>query len=61
MFAPFKALARRLFVAPQDPHLRDEAYLAQALDLHDLENRMRELERGRRERSALGPFGIALR
>ena len=39
----------------------DEQYLSEALDLHDLETRMRQLDRGRREVAALGPYGIALR
>jgi len=31
-----------------------DAFLAQAIDLHDLERRMRELDRPRR----IGPFGL---
>ena len=39
----------------------DEKYLAEAVDLNDLETRMRQLDRGRRELNALGPFGMALK
>ena len=61
MFAVFNALAR--FVAPtsSDVPNSDERYLAEALDLHDLETRMRQLDRGRREQAALGPYGIVPR
>jgi Protein of unknown function (DUF3563) len=42
--------------APGDPDIdtRAEAFLAQAVDLHDLERRMRDLDRQRR----IGPFGL---
>jgi hypothetical protein len=61
MFAVFSALARLLAPASSDVPNSDERYLAEALDLNDLEMRMRQLDRGRREQSALGPFGIATR
>jgi hypothetical protein len=61
MFSVFNALARLLVPTPADVANSDEKYLAEALDLLDLETRMRQLDRGRREVAALGPFGIALK
>lgn len=41
------ALFRQLFhTSPHDVQDRDEAYLAQAVDMADLERRMRQLDRG---------------
>lgn len=60
MFAVFSALTRLLAPMSSDVPNSDERYLAEALDLNDLETRMRQLDRGRREQAALGPFGIAL-
>jgi hypothetical protein len=61
MFSVFNALARLLVPTSADVANSDEKYLAEALDLQDLETRMRQLDRGRREVAALGPFGIALK
>jgi hypothetical protein len=61
MFAVINALARFLAPTPSDVSNTDERYLAEAIDLNDLETRMRQLDRGRREQAALGPFGIARR
>jgi len=61
MFSVFSALARLLVPKSSDVPNSDEKYLAEAVDLHDLETRMRQLDRGRREQAALGPFGIALK
>ncbi|MBX3641700.1 MAG: DUF3563 family protein [Rubrivivax sp.] len=61
MLSLFHALARLLVPTSADVPYSDEQYLSEALDLHDLETRMRQLDRGRREVAALGPYGIALR
>ena len=61
MFAVFNGLARFLAPTPSDVPNTDERYLAEAVDLNDLETRMRQLDRGRREQALLGPFGIAPR
>ncbi len=61
MFAVFSALARFFVPTSSDVPTTDESFLAEAVDLNDLETRMRQLDRGRREQAALGPFGIALR
>lgn len=53
---PIYSFLKRLLPAIESQHERDEAYLAEAIDLHDLERRMRVIdERGRR-----GPASIAL-
>ena len=39
-----RGLLKALTPTVQPRHVRDEAYLAQAVDLHDLERRMRELD-----------------
>lgn len=61
MFSLFPALARLLVPSSSDVTNSDEKYLAEAVDLNDLETRMRQLDRGRRDLAALGPFGIALK
>lgn len=61
MLSMFHALARLLVPSSFDTTNSDEKYLAESLDLNELETRMRQLERGRREMAALGPFGIALK
>jgi len=61
MFAVFSALARVLVPSSVAAPGSDEKYLAEAVDLNDLETRMRQLDRGRREQAALGPFGIMLK
>jgi len=61
MPAMLNALARFFALRSADAPNSDERFLAEAVDLQDLEMRMRQLDRGRRELSALGPFGIALK
>jgi hypothetical protein len=61
MFAVFTVLSRLLVPSPTEVQDRDEKYLSEAVDIHDLENRMRQLDHDRREQAALGPYGIALR
>jgi len=39
----------------------DEAYLAESVDLVDLEMRMRQLEQHRRSGPADGPYGLFIR
>ena len=55
MSAFFKFIkALRVNVEPQ--HVRDEAYLAESVDIYDLERRMRELD----QRAQNGPANIGL-
>jgi hypothetical protein len=54
---PLLALFRQLFQPSTPPALaRDEAYLAEAVDMADLERRMRQLDRGERD-APLPPVG----
>ena len=53
---PIYSFLKRLLPTIESQQERDEAYLAEAVDLHDLERRMRAIdERGRR-----GPAATAL-
>jgi hypothetical protein len=61
MLSIFNVLSRLLTPSPTELQDRDEKYLSEAVDIYDLENRMRQLDRDRRERAALGPYGVALR
>lgn len=61
MFSVFNALAHLLVPSPSNVPNSDEKYLAESVDLNDLETRMRQLDRGRRDLAALGPYGIALK
>ena len=40
---------------------RDQAYLAQSVDIYDLERRMRQIEAGTRALTNSGPYGIFMR
>lgn len=42
-------------------HERDEAYLAEAVDIYDLERRMREIDSRARNSSCEPPFSLGLR
>jgi hypothetical protein len=54
---PLLALFRQLFQRSASSSLpRDEAYLAEAVDMADLERRMRQLDRGERD-APLPPVG----
>jgi hypothetical protein len=54
-------LIKNLLPRTESPYRRDEAYLAQAVDIYDLERRMREIdERGRGLWPNL-PFMVGLR
>jgi hypothetical protein len=40
---------------------RDEKYLAESVDIYDLERRMREVDSGRHNLYAIGSYGIFMR
>jgi hypothetical protein len=61
MFTLLSSLSRLFTASPDAVQDRDEKYLSAAIDLYDLENRMRQLERERPEQVAIGPYGIALK
>jgi len=53
---------RRLFsITPVSAQDRDERYLADATDIHDLERRMRQVDSGRHNLYAIGSYGILMR
>lgn len=52
---------KQLFSAPSQ-HEQDEAYLAQAVDIYDLERRMRQLDRRRYDAQRHGgAYGLFMR
>jgi hypothetical protein len=54
-------LIKALLPSFPSQHDRDEAYLAEAVDIYDLERRMREIDaRGRNVPQGL-PFGFSMR
>jgi hypothetical protein len=56
---PLLALIRDLFQpAARSASERDEAYLAQAVDMADLERRMRQLDRGERDAPLPPVYGV---
>ena len=55
LFALFRALFQR---SPHDPSTREEAYLAQAVDMCDLKRRIRDIEHGRSGLASTTPLGV---
>lgn len=55
------ALTRFFGKSPTDAQDRDAAYLAQAVDIYDLERRMRQIDTGRQNLVSSGPYGIFMR
>lgn len=61
MFSVFNAI-KDLFTASADPAQdRDNQYLAESSDIHDLERRMRQVDSGRHNLYAIGAYGIFMR
>ena len=61
MLSLFKALSK-LFVPSQgDVQQRHQNYLSQAVDMQDLEVRMRHLDGGHRSIYRTGPHGVFMR
>lgn len=56
----FLDFLRTLVPFMQSQRERDETYLAEALDIYDLERRMRQLEARGRHASSDVPFGLGL-
>ena len=53
---------RNLFDVSATPSQdRDDQYLAQAVDIYDLERRMRQVDSGRHNLYAIGAYGIFMR
>jgi hypothetical protein len=53
-----KSLFQRSATTPQD---RDEHYLAEAVDIYDLERRIRQVDSGRHNVYAIGDYGVFVR
>ena len=61
MNAILKSLAS-LFTATESPEQdRDDQYLAESVDIYDLERRMRQVDSGRHNLYAIGSYGIFIR
>ncbi|MBN8491975.1 MAG: DUF3563 family protein [Burkholderiales bacterium] len=61
MFALIKALSTLFSRSQADTQQRHENYLSQAVDMHDLESRIRHLDGGHRSIYRTGPYGVFLR
>ena len=61
MNAILKSLAS-LFTDTESPEQdRDDQYLAESVDIYDLERRMRQVDSGRHNLYAIGSYGIFMR
>ena len=58
MFSFIKSLSRLFQPSVTDIQDRDEKFLSQAVDMCDLENRMRHLDGGRQSLYRTGPYGV---
>jgi hypothetical protein len=54
-------LIKALIPTIEQQHARDEAYLAESVDIYDLERRMREIDRRGRNTSQDLTFSLGLR
>ena len=61
MFALIKALSTLFSPSQADAQQRHEHYLSQAVDMHDLESRIRHLDGGHRSIYRTGPYGVFMR
>jgi Protein of unknown function (DUF3563) len=61
MFALIKSLSMLFRPSLADVQQRHENYLSEAVDMHDLEVRMRHLDGGHRSIYRTGPYGVFMR
>lgn len=61
MFSLIKSLSTLFRPSLTNVQDRDEKYLSQAVDMCDLENRMRHLDGGHRSIYKTGPYGVFMR
>ena len=61
MFSFIKSLAALFSFSANLEQDRDDRYLAESADMHDLERRMRQIDAGRVHPYAIGTHGIFLR
>ena len=57
----FKSLTKLFTVSASPAQDRDDRYLAESVDIYDLERRMREVDSGRHNLYAIGAYGIFMR
>lgn len=61
MFSKIFSTIKRVLPTVQRQQDRDEAYLAEAVDIYDLERRMRELDQRSRYSSQVMPLNFGFR
>jgi len=61
MFSLLKALSDLFVPSLTDMQQRHDKYLSEAVDMHDLEVRMRHLDGGHRSIYRTGPYGVFMR
>jgi len=61
MLSLIKSLSTLFSPSLENIQDRDEKYLSQAVDICDLENRMRHLDGGHRSIYKTGPYGMFMR
>jgi hypothetical protein len=61
MFALILSLKDLFTMSATPAQDRDEKYLAESVDIYDLERRMREVDTGRHNLYAIGSYGIFMR
>jgi hypothetical protein len=61
MFALIKSLSMLFRPSLEDVQQRQQDYLSEAVDMHDLEVRVRHLDGGHRSIYRTGPYGVFMR
>jgi hypothetical protein len=61
MFSLFKFLSELFSPSLADLQERNDQYLSQAVDMHDLEERIRHLDGGHSSIYRTGPYGVFMR
>jgi hypothetical protein len=61
MFALIQSLKDLFNVSASPAQDRDDQYLAESVDIYDLERRMRQVDSGRHNLYAIGSYGIFMR
>ena len=56
-----KSLTKLFTVSASTAQDRDDRYLAESVDIYDLERRMRQIASGRHNPYAIGAYGIFMR
>jgi Protein of unknown function (DUF3563) len=61
MSSVFQSIKNLFNVSVSPAQDRDDQYLAEAVDVYDLERRMRQVDSGRHNLYAIGSYGIFMR